>query len=94
MIVRWGLHELPAVLAELGIERPLLVASPRWSDVDLGVRFAGRWTEVPSERVAEAAAQAGDGVVALGGVGRRERSPGLYADDVCRGRVDAVLRHP
>ena len=26
-----------------------------------------RWTEVPSERVAEAAAQAGDGVVALGG---------------------------
>ena len=67
MIVRWGLRQLPAVLAELGIERPLLVASPRWSDVDLGVGFAGRWTEVPSERVAEAAAQAGDGVVALGG---------------------------
>ena len=30
MIVRWSLAELPAVLAELGIERPLLVASPRW----------------------------------------------------------------
>jgi maleylacetate reductase len=67
VIIRWGLQELPAVLAELGIERPLLVASPRWSDVDHGIEAAGRWTEVPSERVAEAAAQAGDGVVALGG---------------------------
>jgi maleylacetate reductase len=67
VIVRWGLQELPVVLAELGIERPLLVASPRWSDVDLGIDPTARWTEVPSERVAEAAAQAGDGVVALGG---------------------------
>jgi maleylacetate reductase len=64
MIVRWGLPELPAVLAQLGIERPLLVASPRW---ELDIDAAARWTEVPSERVAEAAESAGDGVVAVGG---------------------------
>jgi maleylacetate reductase len=67
VIVRWGLRELPGVLKELGIEGPLLVASPRWADVDLGIEPAARWTEVPSERVVEAAGQAGDGVVALGG---------------------------
>jgi maleylacetate reductase len=64
VIVRWGLSELPGVLHEAGIERPLLVASPRW---DLDVDAAARWTEVPSERIADASAQAGDGVVAVGG---------------------------
>jgi maleylacetate reductase len=64
MIVRWGLRELPAVLAALGIERPLLVASPRW---DLEIGAAAHWSEIPSERVAEAAELAGDGVVAVGG---------------------------
>jgi maleylacetate reductase len=64
VIVRWGLIELPGVLDELRIERPLLVAGPRW---DLDVGAAARWTEVPSDRVADAAAQAGDGVVAVGG---------------------------
>lgn len=67
MIVRWGLQELPAVLAELRIRQPLLVASPRWDGTKLGIREAARWTEVPSERIEEAAAQAGDGIVALGG---------------------------
>jgi maleylacetate reductase len=67
VIVRWGLRELPAVLAELGIERPLLVASERWSGTDLGFEPAQRWSEVPSERIAEAGELAGDGVVALGG---------------------------
>jgi maleylacetate reductase len=67
VIVRWGLRELPDVLAELGIERPLLVASDRWSGTDLGFEPAQRWSEVPSERIAEAAELAGDGVVALGG---------------------------
>ena len=67
MIVRWGLRELPTVLAELRIGRPLLVASERWNDARIGIRPALRWTEVPSARVAEAAEQAGDGVVALGG---------------------------
>jgi len=67
MIVRWGLHELPVVLGEVRVQRPLLVASERWSDVQLGIRPAARWTEVPSARVADAVATAGDGVVALGG---------------------------
>ena len=67
MIVRWGLAELPRVLAELRIGRPLLIASERWADRHLGVRPAARWTEVPSERIAEAAEHAGDGIVAVGG---------------------------
>ena len=67
MIVRWGLRELPAVLAELRIGGPLLVASDRWANRSLGVRPAARWTEVPSDQVAAAAEHAGDGVVAVGG---------------------------
>jgi maleylacetate reductase len=67
VIVRWGLRELPAVLAELRIGRPLLVASERWANKSLGVRPAGRWTEVPSDQVGAAAEHAGDGVVAVGG---------------------------
>jgi maleylacetate reductase len=67
VIVRWGLGELPAVLGELGIHQPLLVASDRWQGTALGVRAGARWTEVPSERVADAAASAGDGVLAVGG---------------------------
>ena len=65
MIVRWGLGELPGLRAELGIERPLLVAGTRWSAAPIDA--AERWTEVPSSRIEEAAALAGDGVVALGG---------------------------
>ena len=69
MIVRWGLEELPGVLRELGIERPLLVASERWDGVELGVKPVARWSEVPSDRVGEAAARASgaDGVLAVGG---------------------------
>jgi maleylacetate reductase len=66
VIVRWGLEELPGVLAELGIERPFLVASPRWSPP---VEVAGSWTEVPSDRIQDAASAASDadGILALGG---------------------------
>jgi maleylacetate reductase len=64
MIVRWELGALPEVLAEAGIDRPLLVASSRWT---LPVDAANRWSEVPSHRVDEAAALAGDGVIAVGG---------------------------
>ncbi|HEX4521036.1 MAG TPA: iron-containing alcohol dehydrogenase [Gaiellaceae bacterium] len=64
MIVRWTLAELPEVLAELGIARPLLVASPRW-DPPAGIALAGRWDEVPSDRI-EVPHDAG-GIVALGG---------------------------
>jgi maleylacetate reductase len=67
VIVRWGLAELPAVLQELRIDRPLLVASERWSEGDLPLQPAWSWTQVPSDRVAEAAAQVGDGVVSIGG---------------------------
>jgi maleylacetate reductase len=64
MIVRWGLASLPELLAEAGIERPLLVASPRWTPP---IDAADRWSEVPSDRVDDAAALAGDGVIAVGG---------------------------
>jgi maleylacetate reductase len=67
VIVRWGLAELPAVLGELGIEQPLLVASERWAGTNLGVRTTAHWLEVPSDQVAVAAENAGDGVVAVGG---------------------------
>lgn len=66
MIVRWGLEELPALLEEVGIERPFLVASPRWS---APVEVAGTWSEVPSDRIRDAAeaASGADGLLALGG---------------------------
>ena len=67
MIVRWGLGELPSVLGDLGIDEPLLVASERWADRGLGVRTGARWTEVPSDQIAEAASRVGNGVLALGG---------------------------
>jgi maleylacetate reductase len=63
VIVRWGLEELPGVLAELGIERPFLVASPRWSE--LGIEAAERWDEIPSHRIA--VPDGVDGIVAVGG---------------------------
>ena len=37
MIVRWGLEELPAALAELGAVRPFVIASPRWESLDLPI---------------------------------------------------------
>jgi maleylacetate reductase len=67
VIVRWGLAELPSVLSELGIRQPLLVASERVAGTNLGVRTAVRWKEVPSDQVAAAAEDAGDGVIAVGG---------------------------
>ena len=67
MIVRWGLRELPAIFRELGVERPFLIASERWSELDLPA--AGRWSEVPSDRIDELAAAVGDadGLLAVGG---------------------------
>ena len=67
MIVRWGLEELPVLLAEVGIERPFLLASGRWDHLDLPAN--GRWTEVPSDRIDDAAAatQGCDGLLVVGG---------------------------
>ena len=69
MIVRWGLDALPEVLDELAVHSPLLVAGPRWDALELPLEPHARWTEVPSHRIDDAAAQAraGDCVVALGG---------------------------
>jgi maleylacetate reductase len=70
VIVRWGLDALPETLAELGVGRPLLVASPRWDGAELLPFEPGaRWREVPSHRIDDAAAEArqGDGIVAVGG---------------------------
>jgi maleylacetate reductase len=63
VIVRWGLDALPEVLAELGIKRPLLVASDRWSSLDLPA--AAVWDEVPSHRIE--APDDVDGLLAVGG---------------------------
>jgi alcohol dehydrogenase class IV len=64
MIVRWGLDELQPVLEEVGVRRPLLVASPRWN---VRIDAIARWSEVPSHRIDDAVAEVGDGVVAVGG---------------------------
>jgi maleylacetate reductase len=69
VIVRWGLDQLLDACEEAGVSSALLVASPRWSSLELPFAPSERWTEVPSEFVGEAAAaaQGGDGVLALGG---------------------------
>jgi alcohol dehydrogenase class IV len=71
VIVRWGLDSYPEVLAELGIERPLLITTRRWDHLQLPVaaRFSGVRRHVPRETVEEAvaAADSADGLVALGG---------------------------
>ncbi|HLM33371.1 MAG TPA: iron-containing alcohol dehydrogenase [Gaiellaceae bacterium] len=71
MIVRWGLDELPGVVAELGIERALLVTTRRWTTLDLPVEsvFDGVRSHVPAESVAAAleASRDADGLLAVGG---------------------------
>jgi maleylacetate reductase len=69
VIVRFGLDALTEVLDELEIERPMLVAGPRWGALELPITAVGAWHEVPSERIDDAAveAEASDGLVALGG---------------------------
>jgi len=64
--VRWGSAELPGLMADLGLERPYLVASRRW---EAPVEVTGEWREVPSDRVGEAAGRArgADSVLAVGG---------------------------
>ena len=64
MIVRWSLDELPATLAEVGIERPFLIASARWSELDLPPHV-GRLAQVPCDHV-DVPAEA-DGILAVGG---------------------------
>lgn len=63
MIVRWSLAELPDVLADLRISRPLVIASERWRVLD--VPHVAWWPQVPSVHV-EVPAGA-DGLLAIGG---------------------------
>jgi len=67
VIVRWGLRELPQLLGKLGIERPFLIASERWSKLDLPADSG--WSEVPSDRIDEIAEATddADGLLAVGG---------------------------
>ena len=71
MIVRWGLESYPGLLAELGIERPLVVTTRRWDDLELSAaaRYDGVRQHVPRVTVDEAIAalDGADGLVALGG---------------------------
>ena len=63
MIVAWRLDELPRVLAEVGIERPFVIAGERWGSLDLP--HVDWWSEVPSNRVE--VPLAADGILAVGG---------------------------
>jgi maleylacetate reductase len=54
VIVRWGLDGLDALLGELEVERPYAIATDRWADLPL--RATGRWSEVPTDRIADVAA--------------------------------------
>ena len=69
MIVRWGLDSLPEACGEAGVSSPLFVASPRWAGLELVVPPVARWQEVPTDRIADAVAAAGDAdsVLAVGG---------------------------
>jgi maleylacetate reductase len=69
MEVRWGLAALPDLLAGVPAERPFLVASERWTTDLLPVEVVGAWREVPTDRIADAAAasRAGDAALAIGG---------------------------
>jgi maleylacetate reductase len=51
------------MLQELGVDRPFLVASPRWDDI--GIDAAARWDEIPSDRIR--VPDGVDGIVTVGG---------------------------
>jgi hypothetical protein len=102
VIVRWGLDQLDGLLAELGIQRPFVVSSDRWSELPLP--GASRWSEVPTDRIPTSRGLGGaDGLLAVGGgsaidLPRRFAETGLPAglgaDDVLGLGVDGVLRRP
>ena len=63
MIVRWGLDTVTDVRRELRIERPFLVASPRWDS--LGLPASAWWDEIPSHRIE--VPELLDGILVVGG---------------------------
>jgi alcohol dehydrogenase class IV len=71
VIVKWGLESLPEVLRSLNVQRPLLVSTPRWRELELPIerRFFGALphAEVTGVEEAVAALEGADSLVALGG---------------------------
>jgi maleylacetate reductase len=66
VIVRWGLRQLPGVLAELRVKRPYLLATSRWdSPFDLNVDHF-RWSELPTADIRAVIEGAGDFDVVIG----------------------------
>ena len=75
MIVSWSLAELPSVLKDLGLERPLLVASERWGSLD--VPRVAWWSEVPSHRIE--VPPGADSLLAVGGGSAIDTAKGASA---------------
>ena len=69
MFVRRGLGELRPLLAEIGVGRPYVTASDRWSRLD--VPAAGRWSEVPSASPNRAIGSAATGALYRSAAGRQ-----------------------
>ncbi len=71
MIVRWALAELPGVLDELSISRPLLISTERRRHLQLPVHdhFYGvrAHAEIAGVKAGREAAGGADGLIALGG---------------------------
>ena len=69
MIVRWGLHELPAVLDEIGVHHPYLITTHRWLDLALPVEPIDTWASSPTHEVERVSglARGADVMLALGG---------------------------
>lgn len=69
MIVRWGLEELEAALRDLGVAQPYAFATSRHDPLPFAA--VGRWSELPTERIVDAAAAVreaeADVLVAQGG---------------------------
>jgi maleylacetate reductase len=82
VIVRLSLAELPGVLDELGLAHSFLIASERWSELELGVDRVGTWREVPSDRIVEIAVQAADAdsLLAVGGGSAIDLAKGVAAE--------------
>ena len=100
MIVRWGLEELPGVLRELGVERPFLVASRRWDELDLPP-VAARWarslptgSRFPMALTGSLRSAAGVRSHGQGGLVREWPAARVGPDHVLGIGVDHVLRHP
>lgn len=99
----WGaLAEVPDVAAEIGAERPLLVATRRGAEQARGLSFAGVYdgvrSHVPAETVdaaSHAAEEAGaDALVALGGGSAIDTAKAVTVELARRGRSVRTIAVP